>query len=93
MDNVKPADKKSHKRGASQQSKRSRDPAEMDVDDSDNDTAGEEDDGGSDAEGSVNADGTSSNKKKKGNQRFWCKEYPPCKLSFTRSEHLARHIR
>jgi hypothetical protein len=31
-------------------------------------------------------------KKKKG-QRFFCTEYPPCVLSFTRSEHLARHIR
>ena len=33
-----------------------------------------------------------SKKKKKG-QRFFCKDYPPCNLSFTRSEHLARHIR
>ncbi|EER23225.1 C2H2 type zinc finger containing protein [Coccidioides posadasii C735 delta SOWgp] len=31
-------------------------------------------------------------KKKKG-QRFYCKDFPPCNLSFTRSEHLARHIR
>ncbi|KAL4913733.1 hypothetical protein BDW62DRAFT_158653 [Aspergillus aurantiobrunneus] len=31
-------------------------------------------------------------KKKKG-QRFYCTEFPPCSLSFTRSEHLARHIR
>lgn len=31
-------------------------------------------------------------KKKKG-QRFFCTDFPPCKLSFTRSEHLARHIR
>ncbi|KAE8146447.1 putative C2H2 transcription factor [Aspergillus avenaceus] len=31
-------------------------------------------------------------KKKKG-QRFYCTDYPPCNLSFTRSEHLARHIR
>ncbi|KAF2857961.1 hypothetical protein K470DRAFT_260316 [Piedraia hortae CBS 480.64] len=31
-------------------------------------------------------------KKKKG-QRFSCTEFPPCQLSFTRSEHLARHIR
>ena len=45
---------------------------------------------GSDAE-SVDAEGQPS-KKKKG-QRFFCTEYPPCKLSFTRSEHLARHIR
>ncbi|KAI9373699.1 hypothetical protein BJX61DRAFT_368075 [Aspergillus egyptiacus] len=31
-------------------------------------------------------------KKKKG-QRFYCTDFPPCNLSFTRSEHLARHIR
>jgi C2H2 transcription facotor len=33
-----------------------------------------------------------SSKKKKG-QKFFCVEFPPCGLSFTRSEHLARHIR
>lgn len=49
-----------------------------------------EDVGGSDDE-SVNADGTKSKKKK--SQRFYCTDYPPCNLSFTRSEHLARHIR
>ncbi|KAG0136075.1 hypothetical protein HOY82DRAFT_576621 [Tuber indicum] len=32
------------------------------------------------------------NKKKKG-QKFFCKGYGTCNLSFTRSEHLARHIR
>jgi hypothetical protein len=32
-------------------------------------------------------------KKKKKATRFFCTGYPPCKLSFTRSEHLARHIR
>ncbi|KAF2148083.1 WD40 repeat-like protein [Myriangium duriaei CBS 260.36] len=26
-------------------------------------------------------------------QRFFCTDYPPCNLSFARSEHLARHIR
>lgn len=31
--------------------------------------------------------------KKKKSQRFFCTEFPPCQLSFTRSEHLARHIR
>lgn len=63
---------------------------EMDADDSDK----EGDDGaGSDGEGSVKSgDGTRSGKKKK-NQKFWCTDYPPCHLSFTRSEHLARHIR
>lgn len=86
-------EKKTHKRGSSQHSKRSRDSAEMDTGGSDDDTLGDEDDAGSDAEGSLNADGTRSSKKKKGNQRFWCKDYPPCTLSFTRSEHLLRHIR
>jgi hypothetical protein len=47
---------------------------------------------GSDDDGSVNPDGTRSKKKGKA-QRFFCTEYPPCSLSFTRSEHLARHIR
>ncbi|ETN42417.1 uncharacterized protein HMPREF1541_01572 [Cyphellophora europaea CBS 101466] len=37
-------------------------------------------------------DGDSSSRKKKG-QRFFCTGFPPCNLSFTRSEHLARHIR
>lgn len=32
-------------------------------------------------------------KKKIKGQRFYCTGYPPCSLSFTRSEHLARHIR
>jgi hypothetical protein len=52
-----------------------------------------DDDGqdGSDNE-SVTSDGTRPSKKKKG-QRFFCKDFPPCHLSFTRSEHLARHIR
>jgi hypothetical protein len=30
--------------------------------------------------------------RKKKSQRFCCTDYPPCQLSFTRSEHLARHI-
>ncbi|KAF2102048.1 hypothetical protein NA57DRAFT_53982 [Rhizodiscina lignyota] len=41
---------------------------------------------------SVNSDSTRPAKKKKG-QRFFCTDFPPCQLSFTRSEHLARHIR
>jgi hypothetical protein len=41
---------------------------------------------------SVDADSGRPSKKKKG-QRFFCTEFPPCQLSFTRSEHLARHIR
>ncbi|KAI0129010.1 hypothetical protein BJ170DRAFT_594828 [Xylariales sp. AK1849] len=69
----------------SQHSKRSRgDSEDVDMDESD----GED---GSDDE-SVNADGSKSTKKKK-SQRFYCTDFPPCNLSFTRSEHLARHIR
>lgn len=49
-----------------------------------------EDDGSDDE--SVDGDGQRSSKKKKG-QRFFCTDFPPCQLSFTRSEHLARHIR
>lgn len=50
--------------------------------------AGDGDDGSDD---SSMSDGR-QHKKKKG-QRFYCTDYPPCNLSFTRSEHLARHIR
>lgn len=65
----------------------------MDIDESeDKDTLAGDDDADSDDEDSVNADGTRSSKKKK-SQRFYCTDYPPCNLSFTRSEHLARHIR
>lgn len=78
------------RRGNSQHSAKSssrRDSVDVDMDDSD----GEADDAVSDDE-SVNADGSRSGKKKK-SQRFYCTDYPPCNLSFTRSEHLARHIR
>ncbi|KAF9871070.1 hypothetical protein CkaCkLH20_11487 [Colletotrichum karsti] len=73
-------------RANSQHSRKSRDSEDIDMDESD----GEGEDGSDDD--SVNADGTKSNKKKK-SQRFYCTDYPPCNLSFTRSEHLARHIR
>ncbi|KAI1210096.1 uncharacterized protein F4807DRAFT_69629 [Annulohypoxylon truncatum] len=87
----KQATKQTPKRENSQHSKRSRgDSEDVDMDESDGETHGE-DGAGSDDE-SVNADGTKSNKKKK-SQRFYCTDYPPCNLSFTRSEHLARHIR
>lgn len=80
-------------RETSHNPKRSRDSAEMDLDDSeDKGTPGGEEGADSDDEDSVNADGTRSSKKKK-SQRFYCTDYPPCNLSFTRSEHLARHIR
>jgi C2H2 transcription facotor len=77
--------KQSLNRGDSQYSSKSRDSEDVDMDDS------EEGEDGSDDE-SVNADGSRSSKKKK-SQRFYCTDYPPCNLSFTRSEHLARHIR
>ncbi|RKF81902.1 putative c2h2 transcription factor [Golovinomyces cichoracearum] len=42
-------------------------------------------------------DGASENdrsiKKKENAPKFYCDDFPPCNLSFTRSEHLARHIR
>lgn len=63
----------------------------MDVDESDGETGTVEEAAPSDDE-SIIADGSLSGKKKK-SQRFYCTDYPPCNLSFTRSEHLARHIR
>ncbi|OAA73733.1 C2H2 transcription factor [Cordyceps fumosorosea ARSEF 2679] len=66
-----------------------RDSMDVDMEESDNE-AGGDDNAISDGE-SLNGDGTKSKKKK--SQRFYCTDYPPCNLSFTRSEHLARHIR
>ncbi|KAF8853320.1 hypothetical protein BDZ45DRAFT_748731 [Acephala macrosclerotiorum] len=80
------APKQELNRGNSQYSAKSRDSDDVEMGDSD----GEE---GSDDDASVNADGTRSSKKKPKAQRFFCQDYPPCNLSFTRSEHLARHIR
>lgn len=62
-------------------------PATRDGEDVDMDAS---DESGDRSEGSVNADDAG---KKKKSQRFYCTEFPPCTLSFTRSEHLARHIR
>lgn len=73
------------RRGSSYQSNKSADSQDVDMEDEDD---GQE---GSDNE-SVNSDSNRPTKKKKG-QRFFCTEFPPCNLSFTRSEHLARHIR
>lgn len=55
---------------------------------------GEDDDEGVDhgSDNDSDNDERPSRKKKKG-QRFYCTDFPPCNLSFTRSEHLARHIR
>jgi len=60
---------------------------DVDMDDSDDGDG----DGGSDGE-SIDGETGRPMKKKKG-QRFFCTDFPPCNLSFTRSEHLARHIR
>lgn len=53
---------------------------------------GEDDDKDESDNDSVSSDTNRPSKKKKG-QRFFCIDFPPCSLSFTRSEHLARHIR
>lgn len=63
----------------------SRNAEEMDVDDSEDDQDGSDND-------TENGEPGRTSKKKKG-QRFFCTDFPPCNLSFTRSEHLARHIR
>jgi hypothetical protein len=73
-------------RGSSQASIQS----SMAVDDMDMDGS-EDDQDGSDND-TENGEPGRSSKKKKG-QRFFCTDFPPCNLSFTRSEHLARHIR
>lgn len=78
-------------RGNSRHSNKSADSGDIDMDDSDGETGTAEDGVGSDDE-SIGADGPRSSKKKK-SQRFYCTDFPPCNLSFTRSEHLARHIR
>lgn len=70
------------------QSHQSADSQDQDVDMADDDD--EQD--GSDND-SVASDSQRPSKKKKKGQRFFCTDFPPCTLSFTRSEHLARHIR
>lgn len=73
-------------RGGSNNSGRSgRNAEDMDLDGSDDDPDGSDND-------TENGEPGRSSKKKKG-QRFFCTDFPPCNLSFTRSEHLARHIR
>lgn len=65
-----------------------REPRDVDMGDGDEE---ENEDDVSDNE-SITSDSQRPSKKKKG-QRFFCTDFPPCQLSFTRSEHLARHIR
>lgn len=86
-----PAKSKMPRRENSRHSTKSAESADVDMDDSEGEMGALDEEAGSDDE-SVNADGSRSNKKKK-SQRFYCVDYPPCNLSFTRSEHLARHIR
>jgi hypothetical protein len=80
-----PAEAKTPTRENSQRSRKSRDSEDMDMDQSDGENAASSPE-------STNPDETGSTKKKK-SQRFYCQGYPGCNLSFTRSEHLARHIR
>ena len=96
---LRPSMRSSPRRDNSHQSSLSIGSAQdMDID-MDVDTPGDEEGGnvgmgqdlGSDNE-SENGDSRRPSKKKKG-QRFFCTDFPPCQLSFTRSEHLARHIR
>lgn len=73
------------RRADSQRSAQSTGSQDIGMDDS------EDGEDGSDAE-STDVETGRPSKKKKG-QRFFCTDFPPCNLSFTRSEHLARHIR
>ena len=72
-------------RETSQRSAQSSAVDDMDIDGSEDDLDGSDND-------TENGEAGRSSKKKKG-QRFFCTDFPPCNLSFTRSEHLARHIR
>jgi C2H2 transcription facotor len=71
--------------GSHNSAQSSRNLGDMDVDVSDEDQDGSDND-------TENGEPGRSTKKKKG-QKFFCTDFPPCNLSFTRSEHLARHIR
>ncbi|KAL1837367.1 hypothetical protein VTJ49DRAFT_3949 [Mycothermus thermophilus] len=79
------------KREHSQHSRRSKESPDVDMDDSDAEPHPNDDHAAASDNDSANADDAKSKKKK--SQRFYCTDYPPCNLSFTRSEHLARHIR
>ncbi|KAK2616593.1 Up in starvation [Conoideocrella luteorostrata] len=89
LDTVPKRDNSQH---STRSSRRDSMDVDMDLDDSDGETGITGEDGAGSDDESVGADGSKSNKKKK-SQRFYCTDYPPCNLSFTRSEHLARHIR
>ncbi|KAL4810380.1 hypothetical protein BDV18DRAFT_56745 [Aspergillus unguis] len=57
------------------------------------DTIQADSDGGDGSDHDSERKGHAPPSKKKKGQRFYCTDFPPCNLSFTRSEHLARHIR
>jgi uncharacterized Zn-finger protein len=80
-----PSTKSNLSRGQSQQSIDTLEDVHMGEGEEDDDKDGSDND-------SVSSETGRPSKKKKG-QRFFCTEFPPCNLSFTRSEHLARHIR
>ncbi|PBP16329.1 hypothetical protein BUE80_DR012969 [Diplocarpon rosae] len=80
-------------RGDSQHSAHSRDPEDVDMGSGDGEEDGSDDETSANASANANADGSNATKKKGKSQRFHCTYWPPCTLSFTRSEHLARHIR
>ncbi|CZT49984.1 uncharacterized protein RSE6_10896 [Rhynchosporium secalis] len=54
---------------------------------------GDSDDSGDDKSEDEASGISGGKKKKKKDGGFVCYKYPPCKLAFTRSEHLARHVR
>jgi hypothetical protein len=85
-----PAAMAGRKREHSEQSTRSIESDDVDMVDS-NGERHPDDGGAASTDESMKGDGTKSKKKK--SQKFYCTDYPPCNLSFTRSEHLARHIR
>lgn len=78
------------RRDGSQRSDKAQDDGDSDVEMGEGDAEEGAEDDGSDNESTTTE--SRGSKKKKG-QRFFCTEFPPCQLSFTRSEHLARHIR
>jgi C2H2 transcription facotor len=77
-------------RGSSRRSTQETSEENMDIDDDSDEEQDDSQDGADD--GTDGGDSTKLSKKKKP-QRFFCTDFPPCTLSFTRSEHLARHIR
>ncbi|KAK5168890.1 Up in starvation [Saxophila tyrrhenica] len=86
---IRPEQHEPFKRGCSHMSATQHDDGDVEMGDGGEDNPEDEDDSDND---SVTSDSQRPSKKKKG-QRFFCTDFPPCQLSFTRSEHLARHIR